>query len=503
MAANTIFRNTLFLYLRSFFSLVITLYTSRLVLLALGIEDWGIYSVVGGFVSMFGFLNASMSLSIQRFLSYEMTISNGNMHHVFCQGVNIIIIITIIVFILTEIGGTLYVLNVLNVPEYKRELSFWVFQLSTLSLVFTTLRVPYNALTVAKERLDIFAYIDIANSISKLIFVLFLAYMPYKLLIYSSYFTFIVFLLFIVNKIVCNKLFPESRSYVFCIDKKKSYEILIFTGWTTLSSVGMIFRDQVVNLMFNNYMGLTVNAAYGIARQVSSAIQGFVSNVVVAFSPPIYKSFASGNIKQTNRLLIVCSKLCSILILLVFIPLFFEMDYILKLWLKVVPDHTSLICKYVLFVTALIFITGNNAIVIRATGNVKKYELSVNIFNILFLIISYILLMIGCSLNYVFINLTFITIIQLIYMLHLTSNILHVKSRLFIYEVVCKLVFSIIPSILLSNILCKMEEGILRMIFITICSSIVLLVCAYYLYLNREEKKYAEQIIIAIKNKFI
>lgn len=503
MAATTIFKNTLFLYLRSFLTLVITLYTSRLVLLALGIEDWGIYSVVGGFVSMFGFLNASMSLSIQRYLSYEMTKNDGNVHHIFCQGMNIILFITLLLFLIIEICGSYYVLKILNVPENKRYLSFWVFQLSALSLIFTTLRVPYSALTVARERLDIFAYMDIANSVLKLIFVLYLVYLPYRLLLYSSYFSLVVIVLFVTNKIICNKLFPESRNYVFNVDWIKSKEILGFTGWTTLSSVGMILRDQAINLMFNNFLGLTVNAAYGIARQVSSSIQGFVSNVVVAFSPPIYKSYAAGDKEQTNRLLIVSSKLCSVLILLMFIPLYFEMDYILQLWLKNVPDYTSTICKYVVFVAALIFIAGNNAIVIRATGNVRQYELSVNVFNIIFLLVSYVLLVYGFSINYVFISLILITIIQLLYMLYLTSEILQTKSMNFIYEVICKLVISVLPSVIISNILCSMVDCFFRLLSIIVCSSISLIVCAYFLYLNNDEKKYVKQIIYSIKNKFI
>ena len=276
-------KNTAFLYLRTFLSLVISLYTSRVVLSTLGIEDYGIYNVVGGFVAMFALVSASLTNSISRFITFELGRGNKiRLNRIFCTSINIQIVLSAIIIILAELVGAWFIYTKMNIPEGREFAALWVFQCSLLSFILGLISVPYNALIVAHEHMKTFAYIGLWESLLKLgaVYLLVLFAMD-KLILYAILLTSIALLLRLVYGVYCKKHFEECR-YHFILDKSLFKEIGAFAGWYLFGTSAYIFNTQGVNLVINIFFGVVLNAARGVATQVDSAVRMFVSNFTTA-----------------------------------------------------------------------------------------------------------------------------------------------------------------------------------------------------------------------------
>lgn len=315
-------KNTAFLYLRTFLSLVISLYTSRVILSTLGIEDYGIYNVVGGFVAMFALVSASLTNSISRFITFELGRGNKiRLNRIFCTSINIQIVLSAIIIILAELVGAWFIYTKMNIPEGREFAALWVFQCSLLSFILGLISVPYNALIVAHEHMKAFAYIGLGESLLKLgaVYLLVLFAMD-KLILYAILLTSIALFLRLVYSFYCRKHFEECH-YHFILDKSLFREIGSFAGWYLFGTSAYIFNTQGVNLIINIFFGVVLNAARGVATQVDSAVRMFVNNFTTALNPQIIKTYAEGNTTESFKLVFKGAKFSFYLMLFFLIPL--------------------------------------------------------------------------------------------------------------------------------------------------------------------------------------
>lgn len=457
---NRIAKNTLFLYGRMILIMAVSLYTSRVVLATLGTEDFGIYNVVGGFVVLFSFLNTAMVSSIQRFLNFEM--GRGDKEEtkrVFSMGVNCQMLIILSVLILGETVGLWFLNTYLNIPADRIVAANWIYQFSIITTCFNIFYAPYNAAIIAYEQMSVYAYVSILQALLKLGIVYLLVIGNFdKLILYG-------FLSFVISVIICLVyIFYCLRNFEICHyhrfwDKPLLRKMLSFSGWTLLGAVSNLGYSQGLNIIFNIFFGVIVNAAMGIANQVIAAIASFIDNFAVAFNPQIVKSYAAGDWNYLNNLIHKTSKICYFMMLLISLPIIICCNEILDIWLDKVP-------KYAVFFTQLVIICSlvdsiNNPIwtAIKATGNVKRYNLVTSSLRLSIIPLSIIGFAVGLSPeSALIVNILLNLIIQswVLYHFHvLTEYNLKVHFRFSILPCLIITILSIPFPLLLSYILPK------------------------------------------------
>ena len=390
-SSSRIAKNTIALYFRSFISMIIGLYSSRVLLNELGVEDFGIYQAVGGMVALFSFLNSTMLVSSQRFLNYEMGRNNPQgIREVFCMSMNIQILLAIIICILCEILGIYAVQKILIIPEERLDAALWVTHFSIFALFVTIISVPYNSLIIAKEEMRSFAYIDILGSILKLTVVLMLGFLDFdSLIIYSALIVFVQFVLFYLYRLVCKQKFEEAN-YKLIWNRNLFFKMMGFSGWTTLSSVTYIGRIQGIIVMYNAFCGVIISAALGIANQINNAITTLVNNFTMSFNPQLTKNYASGDIHNCKTIHQTGPKFSFFLISVISSPLLINAKYLLQIWLKNVPYYTDCFIWLILGESLFRALISTPNTVIRATGKVKDFELICTSIQMGFLILAYI-----------------------------------------------------------------------------------------------------------------
>ena len=326
--------NTIMLYIRMFVLMCISLFTSRLVLETLGIEDYGIYNIVGGFVAMFSMISGAMVGSTQRFLSFELGKKDGDIHHTFCIAVTIHLILAGIVFVVGETFGVWTINTFLNFSPDRYVAANWVFQFSLLTFIFNIISIPYNASIVSHEKMSAYAYISIFEAILKF-FIIYLLLISHadKLIVYAFLMFLVSVIIRFVYTIYCRRQFPECR-YTWTWDRQKVLHILSYTSWNFLGAWAGTFRGQGVNMVLNHFCGSIANAAQGISHQAMGAIQGLVHNFQMAMNPQIIKRYASGEKESMFKLLFSGSRLSFVLLLVVSAPIVIEAPFVLKIWLK-------------------------------------------------------------------------------------------------------------------------------------------------------------------------
>ena len=337
---KTIAKNTLFLYFRMFLTMGVGLYTSRMVLDVLGVEDYGIYGLVGGIVTMFAFLNSAMASATQRYLSFD--IGKGDevrLQQTFNASVNIHFLIGIVIVILAETVGLWFVNTQLDIPAERMVAANWVYQFSILAFFFNVIQVPYNALLVAREHMSVYAYISIIDVLFKLGIVFILIYYNADKLILYGILTFAVsFIVRMLYRAYCKRKFKESV-YKFYYDKVYYKELLNYSWWNLFGNIAAIARGQGSNILLNIFFGPVANAAYSLTQTVQSMIGQFVTNFQVALNPQITKNYASGNINASMNLMFKSSKYSFFAMLILVVPFLYNIDYVMNLWLKEVPPH--------------------------------------------------------------------------------------------------------------------------------------------------------------------
>lgn len=374
--SKRIARNTLLLYLRMFLTMAVSFYTSRMVLQALGVTDYGVYNVVGGVTAMFGFINGSLGGASSRFITFALGKGDEyQLRRTFNCVVTIHYLIAIAVIILAETVGLWFVMSKLVIPVEREWAAFWTYQ-STVAIAFVMLvSTPFNALIIAHERMGAFAYITIFEATAKLAIVAVLFISPYdRLIVYSMLIVVVQVAVRCIYTLYCRRHFAESR-YHLCWDKAESKRIFAYAGWTVNGNLAVVGYTQGLNILLNLFFGPVVNAARGIAVQVQGVLTQFFYNFQMAVNPQIVKSYANGDLHYMHKLVLSSSRLSFYLMLLVSLPVLFQTEHVLHLWLGQVPDHTVSFVRVMIVVGMNYTLSNPTIMAIHATGNIRRFQI--------------------------------------------------------------------------------------------------------------------------------
>lgn len=488
---NRIAKNTILLYFRLIITMLVSLYTSRVVLEVLGVEDYGIYNVVGGVVGMLAFLNGTMSSATQRFLSFEIGkgdyIALGKVYSVTMQNH---IIIALIVVVLAETIGLYFLHYKMNFPAERMDAVFWVYQLSVCSIALSIIQVPYNAAIIAFERMTFFAYISILDVSAKLMAVFLLKWIDYDKLILYAVLMFIIPLFIRFAYIIYVRRNLKACKYTFCKDTKLTKKILSFASYTFVGHFSLMLRTQGMSVLLNIFFGPLINAANAVATQVKGAIDSFTQSFILAVNPQIVKSYASNNLEYMRTLIFQSSKFSFFLLSLLITPLLFETEYILNIWLKNPPEYSILFCRLMLINILFEALSGTLVYGALATGNVKKYQLTMACFSLLVLPLSYVFLKLGFQPPTVFYVSIAYSFVALFVKLLLLKELLNFPILSYLNKIVVIELLVFLPSLILPIfIVYHLDIGFIRLLATTLSSCTCILLSAFYIGLTRNERQ--------------
>lgn len=427
--------------------MIVTLYVSRVILAALGTDDYGIYSVVGGVVVLFTFLNTSMVSSTQRFLNYEMG-QHGEtekIRDVFSMSINCHLIIIGLIFILGETVGLWLLNSYVNIPDDRIVAANWVYQFCLLTTCFNVFSAPFNAAIIASERMSIYAYISIMEVLLKLLVAFAISLFSFdKLILYAVLLSAVALLICSLYMTYCMVKLSFCR-YRFYWDTYLFRKMISFSGWSLLGGMSNIGEVQGINIIVNIFFGVAVNAAMGIANQVASALTMFVNNFATAFNPQIIKTYSAGEHEDFYKLLHTTSRFCYLLFFTLCLPILFYCDTILQIWLREIPEYATLFCRLVILVSLVDSINTPLWTAIRAHGDIKKYNIVTSIIRLSAIPICFIGFKFGFSPDFALVtNLGLNIIIQ-------TWVIFHIKDMVGL-ELARHIKETILPCVLVSLI---------------------------------------------------
>lgn len=484
-------------------TMAVSLYTSRVVLNTLGVEDFGIYNLVGGIVVLFSFINSGMTAATQRFLNFEMAKNSTKaVQHVFSVSMNAHLLIIGVILLLSETIGLWFLNYELNIPAERMYAANVVYQFSLLSFCFGVLKVPYNASVIAYEKMSFYAWISIIEVLLKLVIVLLLVLFFYdKLILYSILVFAVSVIILLTYRFFCRRLF-ESCKYEFIKDKALFNELISFSGWNLFGHMALIGSNQGVSIILNIFLGVTINATMGIASQVNTAIYGFVSNFQIAFNPQIVKTYASGNIEEHKKLLFQASKFSYYLLLILAVPILLNTEYILTLWLKIVPDYAVEFTQLIVLFSLVDAMAGPFWSSINATGKIKKYQIGVALILFLNLPVAYFLLHFNYSPICVIIAKVGINIVLFLFRLVSSHKYLHFNYSNVLVQVYLRLVLVSTITIGLLYIIKYRAflsiENWLNLILFSILCGVITVSVILIVGINKTEKDYLFNIV---KNK--
>ena len=396
LKSSRIARNTLMLYIRMFILMLVGLFTSRVVLDALGENDFGIYSVVGGVVAMFTIISGALNSAVSRFITFEMGKGSGaQLNKVYSTAVTIQLILAVIVVILAEPIGLWFIENKMTIDPSRIPAAKWVLHFSLISFVINLMSVPQMASITAHEKMTAYAYIGIMDGLLRLGVAFLIMHSPFdRLVYYAALMAVVVFLVRMAYGIYCRLNFPECR-YRPVFDPPLMKEMFSFAGWNFIGVTSGVLRDHGGNILVNLFSGPAVNAARGVAVQLNGAVQGFVTNFMTAVNPQITKSYASGENEYMFSLVRKASRLSFCLLYLLALPVIFNAEYVLEIWLKDVPEHAPLFVQLFLIFALSESLSNPMITAMLATGNIRRYQILVGGLQLLNLPVSYVCLKLG------------------------------------------------------------------------------------------------------------
>ena len=495
-------KNTLLLYFRTFLLMAISLFTSREILSALGVDDYGIYNVVGGFVAMFAVISGALSSSISRFITFELGHGDKEkLNKIFSTSVNIQILIGLLILILGETLGVWFLNAQMNIPLERVNAANWVLHCSLISFVIGLISMPYNAIIIAHERMKAFAYVSILEAVMKLLIVYIVLVSDFdKLIIYAILSVAVALINRFVYAIYCKRNFAECQ-YNFVYDKSLMKEMAGFASWNFLTNGAYILNTQGINILINLFFGVTMNAARGIATQVDAAIMQFVNNFTVALNPQIIKSYASGDKESMFKLICRGSKFSYLLLLFFAIPFVCEAEIILSLWLESVPDYTVTFFRLTVLISMVNILGNAQYTACQATGKIKNYTIVITSIGCLVFPVTWILYKCGMPVEtayYVFIIIYSILDVSRLFFMR---SLLQFPIRMYVREV-----FVVITLVTVTATILPMIEIYLlpqvwwRLIVTFVVSSISVAVSIYMIGLTESERGL---IVRSIKSKLI
>lgn len=494
-------KNTIFLYFRSILLLLISLYTSRVTLEVLGVEDFGIYQIVGGVVSMFSMLSSTLASASQRFITFALGENDyQKQRRVFSTCISLHIVLGLIVVVLLEILGIWFLNNKLNIPVGRLPVAGWVMQFSIATFFVNIISVPYNATIIAHEKMSAFAYISILEGLLKLGSVFLLMVISWdKLLLYSALYFLIALFLRVIYSVYSSSHFDEAKHIKLYIDKALFKDMFAFAGWNMIGSSALVLRNQGVDIVLNLFFGVTVNAAKGICNQVQAAVSQLVGNFTTAVKPQLVQSIARKDYSRTYSLIFRGGKMAFMLMMLMAVPIIVYCADILSVWLVEVPDYTVLMVQitflYLLATTLSRFLIDS----VLAYGTIKWFQIILGGIKMMAIPLTWGLIKLT---NNPYSGVIIITVLQFACIfgeLYFANKYLSVDWKYYLQQVVLRCWLTFACSFLFVYILNKVIElsFYLELPLAFICS----LFFVYYIGLNREEKKMVGGLISKIAHK--
>ena len=394
-------KNTVLLYARMFLVMLVSLYTVRVVLNVLGEVDYGIYNVVGGIVVMFAFLSRTLASASQRYFAYELGRRDyEKLNNVFSITLILYILIIIIILILAETLGLWFLHAKMTIPDDRMFAAEMIYQFSIVSFCFTILMTPYQALLIAREDMNVYAFVGVLEAVLYLIVAISLKIIPFDhLIVYGALMTVAALVVNSIYYIYSRVKYPESRFRKYW-NPQLAKEITSYSGWNIFGAIANVLRSQGINILINMFFSPAINAARGLAYQVSGALNLFASNFYSAVRPQVTKKYAAGDINETNNLIFSSSKLSYYLILFLAVSVIVFIHPVLQLWLVDIPRYTELFVSLLIIVVLIDSLSNPLMTLVQATGRVKVYQLVVSILLIMNLPISWVLLKLGFPAEY-------------------------------------------------------------------------------------------------------
>ncbi len=497
-------KNTLVLYFRQILILLVSLYTVRIVLDALGVEDYGVYNVVAGVVSLLSFLSGSMSSATQRFFSFALGQDNEDkLKKVFSINIVVYGIIAIVAFILLETVGLWFVKNELNIPQERFQAAVCVYHFSIFTFVTTIFTAPLMAIIIAHEDMHIYAYISIVEVVLKLLIVFLLLCLPTdKLELYGILLFVVSFVNLLMYACICFRRYSECSFKLRHFDKLLLQEVFSFTGWTLFGQLTTVARGQAVTILLNQSFNPIVVAARAIATNVTSMINMFSSNFNVGLYPPIIKLYASDKKHEMYSLLFNGSKITFFLMWVIALPMLFELDAILNIWLKNPPPMTALFTRLAMVESLILAVSLPLTTAARAPGNMKVYELTLGLMQIAIFAIAWWALSLGAEAYAIYIVAIVMNVIMFFTRLIIIKSLIGLSVRIFFNQVVIPILSVISLSTLLSIPTIYLPEGIVYSLISVIFCVLSASISMYMLGLNKEMKNKARTIVLTQYRKY-
>lgn len=495
--SKIIVKNTLLLYIRMGVTLIISLYTSRAFLHLLGVEDYGIYNVVGGFVSVLSILSGSLASASQRFITYALGENNEiKLKNIFKTFVTLYLITALIIFILGEVFGLFFMEKILDLPETRIGAAYFVFHCSLITFCFNLLSIPYKAEIIAHEKMNFYALISIIEAFFKLLIVYFLVISTFdKLKLYAALLCLYAIIDRIVSMIYCRKKFEEVTGKLG-LDKGIIKEVLGYSVWVTIGTSSAVLKEQGVNIIINVFFGVALNAARGLSMQIYNVANQFATNISVAIRPQITKSFAANDIDRATRLTYLLTKSQGIILLLISMPIILETDFILDIWLKDVPYYAVIFTRWALILCIARAVNSSIVPILLATGKVRNQQLVGGGVMLLNLPLSWLFLKIGFEPAVTMIIGACIELIVLYITTLFLKQIFNFSVAQYWLKGVLPVIWVALCSFILPYaILLIMEEGFFRLIVISLLSIVSVIFFTYFVAMNNKEKKMCIQMI--------
>ncbi|WLD24698.1 MATE family efflux transporter [Flavobacterium dauae] len=468
----------------------------------MGVEDYGIYNIVGGIVAMLGFFNSSMSVATQRYMSYDIGKNDfKKLNKTFNSSLLIYIFIGLLIVILLETVGLWYVNNRLVFPPEKSFSVNVVYQFSILTFLVNLTQLPYNALILAREKMQVYTYVSFLDTILKLVVLYLLFLGENKLILYSGLIFAATVIVQIVYHVYCHKRFEETKIN-FTRDKEYLKELLSFSGWNLFGSIAVVARNQGVNLVLNVFFGLVINAAFSISILVQNAVGSFVANFQKALNPQIIKNYADGNHENAIKLMSEGAKYSFYLMLFFAIPLLIHTQYILSVWLTDVPHYTVIFVRLSIVVSLINTISGTLMTMLQAIGKIKWYQIIDGFLVFLNLPLSYIFLKITEKPEIVYVVIIAISIISFIPRVILLRKYISFNISSFFLKIILN-IFIIVVALstvfLLSMRFFLATDNLFKFFICLSIEFLIIFITIFYLGIGKNERKILFQLIVRKK----
>lgn len=489
---NRIAKNSIFLVVRMAIVMIISIFTTRYLLANLGVEDYGVYNVTLGIVAMCTFLSPALSNANQRYHNFELG-KNGidGAKTVFNTGLQIQLLLVGLIVLLAETIGLWYVNVKLVVPEGRETAVFWVYQISILAFSLSMLQVPFLSAILAHERMNFYAIINVADAILKLTIAICLAFAPFdRLVFYSVLLLCVTILDLALYAVYARSHFKEVR-FQDIIDKPMLKSMLSFSGWNLAETIARMGKDQGCNLLLNFYCGPVLNAARGVANQISYAFSSVVDSTVMASRPQMVANYAQGNQQTTLLMFYTLSKGTLLIVFAMAFPVYLEIDYIIKLWLgDFVPDYTIILVRISTFIILIDKLASPVTALIHATGNIMKYHLVSGIINIMVIPLAWIMLALGYGPTSVYFATLIGVVIAQAAFLFVIRGLLLFSIRTYLKMVCWPFILIVLCTIPIPTILyLSVEQGLVRLLLILVSFFVLVTLFSYYLGLTMRERE--------------